>query len=265
MSDAQEKIDEAVQRASKSSDAVGLAVRDCVPQIQRRLPPFLPAGTAERFAAVALSTIQATQALRDCTPKSIVRGVITAAGYGLAVDGVLGHAYLVPYKIRGVPTAQFQIGYRGLVELMLRTGLYTSVHADVVFEADTFDHEWGTSPRLRHVRALKGERGERFAAYAIVHPTEGVPTFVVLSEADVLRHRDCSKAYQFKPNESIWKLHPDVAWRKSAVRELSKNVALATDHHKSIRGAAIIDEKIDSGEVVDVEGEEVESEEASGG
>lgn len=256
----QQKIDDAVGRVAQTRGTLALSIRDAVPQIERRLPSFLAKGTAERYAAIALSTVQASPGLARCTPASIVRGVVRAAEYGLALDGVMGHAYLVPYKIKGVDTAQFQIGYRGLVELMYRTGFWASVNANVVREGDFFDYDEGTSSFLKHKRTF-GQRGDMYAVYAIAHPTNGGPaTFKILDEDQVLHHRAASKAYSYKPAESIWEMHPETAWCKSALRELSKSVAMATDKHSALRKAAILDEQIDRGEVVDADGETVTAE-----
>ena len=132
MASSQDKIDSAVGNGNARGADVSLAIKRAVPQVARRLPAFLgdQMAVAERYAAIAVGTIMDSPGLRDCTPASIVRGVIRAAEYGLALDGVLGHAYLVPYAVKGVKTAQFQIGYRGLVELMYRTGMWASIAAD---------------------------------------------------------------------------------------------------------------------------------------
>ena len=94
------------------------------------------------------------------------------------------------------------------------------------------------------------------AVYAVAFPKGGgVPTFALLSEDEVYEHRDSSKAFARNPEQSIWKTHPRIAWKKSAIRELSKSVSMATDHHASLRRAAVMDEQIDKGEVIDVESE----------
>jgi recombination protein RecT len=257
---AQDKINEAVGKVHAKSSSISEALTKATDNIERRLPQFLPPGTAQRFVSIALSTVGATSILRECTEASIVRGVMRAAEFGLAIDGVLGHAYLVPYRIKGVQTAQFQIGYRGLVELAYRTGQWQSVSAKVVCENDSFEYAEGTAPKIEHVRKL-GDRGNMVAVYAIAWPKEGtVPTFVILDEDDVMVHRKSSKAFARNPKQSIWETHPKVAWRKSAVRELSKELSMTGEHHESIRRAAVLDEQIDSGETIDVEAEVIESE-----
>lgn len=262
---AQDKIDEAAARGTSARNKTALAIRDAVPQIGNRLPVYMPRGTAERYAAIAIDTYIGSPSLQRCSPQSIVRGVVLAAEYGLALDGVLGHAYLVPYSIKGVMTAQFQIGYRGLVELMYRTKVVELVNSDVVCENDPlWDWEQGTNAYLRHRPSAdrgkpegKSDGGTRLHAYALAKMPGG-HSFVVLNESDVLEHRACSKAYQRNPGESIWKKWPDIAWKKSAVRELSKSVPMATEVFADVRRAATMDEKMERGEVAIVDAEVVD-------
>lgn len=261
---AQEKIDQAAQREAARGQSVALAIREATPRIAARLPTYLPAGTAERYAIQAASTVMQSPALRACTPASIVRAVLTAAEYGLSIDGVLGHAYLVPYRIRGVPTAQFQIGYRGLVELTLRTGHWSSIQAAVVSAADDFIYSLGTKTFIDHKPALSNrggppgvsEGGSRVAAWACAYPRDGgPPAAVILGEEEILEHRRASKAFANDPKGSPWAKWADAMWQKTAIRQLSKCAPMATEHHDRLRKAAIIDEALDRGEAVTVDAE----------
>lgn len=61
------------------------------------------------------------------SPMSVIKSALQAASYDLPIDPTLGYAYIVPYKNKGKPTATFIIGYKGLIQLCLRTGAYQSV------------------------------------------------------------------------------------------------------------------------------------------
>lgn len=265
----QEKVNATVAATAVRATALATIVKKNIPGIARRLPAFL-GDVSERYAAIALDTVMDNPGLCECTPESIVRGIVRAAEYGLAVDGVLGHAYLVPYRTKsGIKQAEFQIGYRGIAELMYRTGMWDSIATDVVCVADGWKYQRGLNPILDHTPALSGrgkppgvsEGGTRLAAYAIAYPKGGgVPAFVVLGEEEILaNHRAASKAYNFDPKNghSIWHEYPDVAWKKSAMRELSKVVALATDKHRDVRRAAVLDQRIDAGDPEVIEAEVV--------
>lgn len=259
----QDKVNEAIQRTTRAGSSLATYIEDRSGAIAKRLPTHLQ-GQGDRFASIATSTILSTPTLRDCTPNSLMRCVVQAACHGLTVDGVLGHAYLVPFKNRGAKEAQLQIGYRGFVELIIRSGKFSRVAADVVYTTDAFDYVEGTNAMLAHRRDLVAElggtgRGEAYAAYAIAHPSDGsTPTFVVLSKADVIKRRDSSKAYKFGKGDSPWDTHPDAMWRKSAIRELAKLLPLSDERYAQTQALALRDEARDEGrpvqeEVVDVE------------
>ena len=78
---------------------------------------------------------------------------------GLEPNTPLGQAYLIPYTVKGVPTVQFQIGYKGLIDLAYRSGEIESIQAHVVYENDSFDFNYGLEPKLMH-KPCVGERGK---------------------------------------------------------------------------------------------------------
>lgn len=68
----------------------------------------------------------------DCDPRSIVTAAMTAATLDLPVDKNLGFAWIVPYKDYGNKKAQFQMGYKGYIQLGLRTGQYRRMNARAI-------------------------------------------------------------------------------------------------------------------------------------
>ncbi|EKQ56316.1 MULTISPECIES: recombinase RecT [unclassified Clostridium] len=85
--------------------------------------------------------------LKDCEPKSIVSAAVVAATLDLPIDPNLGFAYIVPYndKNKG-KIAQFQMGYKGFIQLAQRSGQYKTINAIEVYE-----HE------IKKVNRLTGE------------------------------------------------------------------------------------------------------------
>jgi recombination protein RecT len=100
----------------------------------------------DRLMRVALMTISRTPKLAECTPHSLLNAFMTASQLGLEVGGVLGEAYLVPYKTE----ATFILGYRGMINLARRSGQIISIEAQVVREGDIFDFEYGLEMRFKH-------------------------------------------------------------------------------------------------------------------
>ena len=77
------------------------------PEIRRALPAFL---TPERFTRMALSAINNTPELAECTPMSFIGALMNAAQLGLEPNTPLGQAYLIPYKNKGVLECHYRRG-----------------------------------------------------------------------------------------------------------------------------------------------------------
>lgn len=84
---------------------------------------------AGAFIGSLATLVYGAPQLQDCSPVSLVACTLKAAALNLTIDPSLGHAYLVPYKGKdGVKVATFQIGWKGLVQLALRTGEYRNLN-----------------------------------------------------------------------------------------------------------------------------------------
>lgn len=102
------------------------------PAIQSRIE-FLLKDRAPQFIASVSSLINATPALNACEPKSVLAACMTAAALDLPINKDLGFAHIIPYKAgRGderVSLAQFQMGYKGFIQLAMRSGQYARMNA----------------------------------------------------------------------------------------------------------------------------------------
>jgi recombination protein RecT len=123
-----------------------------------------------RMNRLALTGIMRSPKLFECTPVSIVKGVMDAAALGLDCSGLLGSAYLVPYRNKktGKYEAQLIPGYRGFIDLAYRRGKVKGINAAVVYGGDDFQFQFGLNPRLDHIPSLAIPRSDDniIAAYA---------------------------------------------------------------------------------------------------
>lgn len=87
---------------------------------------------APAVASAMLTIYNENKALQECDPRSMMGAAMLAATSGLAVMPTLGQAFFVPYKGK----VQFQVGYRGLIQLAHRTGKYAALHAGKVYEGE---------------------------------------------------------------------------------------------------------------------------------
>ena len=156
-------------------------VKALEPEIRRALPPVL---TPERFTRMALSAINNTPELANCTPMSFIAALMNAAQLGLEPNTPLGQAYLIPYKNKGVLECQFQLGYKGLIDLAYRSGQIQVIQAQTVREFDYFEYQYGLDSKLVH-RPGTGDRGEITFIYGLFKLNNGGYGFEVSNKEDM--------------------------------------------------------------------------------
>lgn len=208
------------------------------PQFARVLPAHLP---AERLVRTIESAIMATPKLLDCDRGSLWKAFMSAAVFGLEVDG--HQSAVLPYKSK----AQFIPMVAGLITLADNAGRI--VDAAVVRKADAFDYQRGTSPLIHHVPKRDQGRGTDnpiVAAYCIAWPKGSRHDFIfdVLELPDIIARRDRSASFKFKPSESPWSTDFPAMARKSAIR------ALANQLPWQVQKAVELEARAEDGEVV---------------
>lgn len=200
------------------------------PAIKKALPSVI---TPERFTRMALSALSSTPKLAECSPQSFLAAVMTAAQLGVEPNTALGQAYLLPYRNHGQMECQFQLGYKGLIDLAYRSGEVSVIQAHTVYENDVFEYELGMDPKLRHVPA-KADRGEAVAYYAMFKTKDGGYGFEVMSVDDVQRHAQrYSKSYG--SGSSPWRSNFDEMAKKTVLKRALKYAPLKSDF---VRGVA---------------------------
>ena len=198
-------------------------------EIKKALPSVI---TPERFTRMVLSAISVNPKLASCTKASFLGAMMNAAQLGLEPNTPLGQAYILPYMNKGALEAQFQIGYKGLIDLAYRSGDVEVVQAHIVYENDKFECEYGLEPKLTHVPADK-ERGEPVKVYAMFKTKSGGYGFEVMSMDDVRNHASkYSRAYgtSFSP----WKTNFEEMAKKTVLKKVLKYAPLKSDFVKAV-------------------------------
>lgn len=182
--------------------------------------------------------------LAVCTPASILGFTFQCAQLDLKPDRVLGEAYPIPFKNgvlskeygRDVYEAQFVLGYRGILKLVMRSGFVRAVVPRIVYANDLFRPKFGTAEVLVHEPADLDDRGAPKAVYATMwtehrgFPGEPIPW----SEIAALQKRQ-----QTRP-DSPWRTHPKPMALKTAIRRSVKYFPL--DPHSNVDRALQLDE-----------------------
>ncbi|TGH28135.1 MAG: hypothetical protein ERJ68_00005 [Aphanocapsa feldmannii 277cI] len=221
-------------------------------QLVGLLPKVMP---ADRFARIVINQLSENELLAQCSQESFIVAVTQAAKLGLEPGGVNGHAYLIPRwnSRRRCYEAQFQLGYRGMVELALRSARVISMDAVAVYQADEFRWQEGTAPLLEHVPNIDtADPGPLRAVYARARMSSGDVSFLVMGAYELMRIRD-----RFAPRKKDsgeisgpWVTDFEEMAKKTAVRRLCKllpssaelNDALDVDV-RDIDPAAVSEEK----------------------
>lgn len=241
----------------------GMSIEDMIkamaPEIKNALPEVMK---PERFTRMALSTLNNNPKLRECSQITFLAAMMNAAQLGLEPNTPLGQAYLIPYRNHGKMECQFQLGYKGLIDLVYRNPNIQTVQAQCVYENDEFDYELGLEPKLVHKPALT-DRGKLILVYALWKAENGGYGFEVMSKDDIDTHaRKYSQSYSstFRP----WKSNYEEMAKKTVIKKCLKYAPLRSDMLRAVNTDETIKSSIsvDMSEVApnEVEGEYEEME-----
>ena len=241
----------------------GMSIEDMIkamaPEIKNALPEVMK---PERFTIMALSTLNNNPKLRECSQITFLAAMMNAAQLGLEPNTPLGQAYLIPYRNHGKMECQFQLGYKGLIDLVYRNPNIQTVQAQCVYENDEFDYELGLEPKLVHKPALT-DRGKLILVYALWKAENGGYGFEVMSKDDIDTHaRKYSQSYS--STSSPWKSNYEEMAKKTVIKKCLKYAPLRSDMLRAVNTDETIKSSIsvDMSEVApnEVEGEYEEME-----
>lgn len=192
-------------------------------QIALALPKHI---TADRLMRVALTTINKTPKLLDCTRESLLACIMDCAQLGLEPDNVMGRAYLIPYGNK----CTLQIGYKGLVDLAYRSGMIDSIDAFAVHKNDQFKLALGLSPRIDHVPAMT-DPGEMTGVYAVAY-IKGCerPKFAYMTKVEVDAIRNRSQAGRSGP----WVTDYEEMAKKTVIKRMSKLLPMSAEFTEAV-------------------------------
>ena len=88
------------------------------------------------FAASVIDLYGSDSYLQQCDPSKVFQEALKAVSLKLPINKQLGFAYIIPRRTKGVWTPVFQLGYKGLIQLCMRTGAYRYINAGAVYEGE---------------------------------------------------------------------------------------------------------------------------------
>lgn len=219
------KIQNQVATTNNGKKTMQQYIKSMEGEIKKALPSVI---TPERFTRMVLSAISVNPKLASCTPQSFLGAMMSAAQLGLEPNSPLGQSYIIPYGNQ----VQFQIGYKGLIDLAYRSGEVELVQAHIVYANDTFECEFGLEPKLVH-KPADSDRGEPVKVYAMFKTKSGGYGFEVMSMDDVKKHAEkYSQAY--KNSSSPWKSNFEEMAKKTVLKKCLKYAPMRSDFVKAV-------------------------------
>ncbi|MDD2370855.1 MAG: recombinase RecT [Firmicutes bacterium] len=98
---------------------------------------------ANRFVASITSAVVSNQTLQECEPSSIISAALLGESLELSPSAILGQYYMVPFNDnnKGYKVAQFQLGYKGYIQLALRSGQYKKLNVLAIKEGELINYD----------------------------------------------------------------------------------------------------------------------------
>lgn len=191
------------------------------PIVQQQFKNALDDGSP-LFVASLIDVVSNDKMLQQCHPNDLIREALKAATLKLPINKGLGFAWLVPFREKGVVKPQFQIGYRGYIQLAQRTSQYKYINADVVYEG-----ELKNADKLTGEIDLSGEAtsDKPIGYFAHIETVNGFRKTLYWTVAQVESHaKRYSKSYS--SGYSPWKTNFDEMAIKTVINALLKRFGI---------------------------------------
>lgn len=227
--------------------------------VQQVIGESIGGDNAGNFTTSLLSVVNTNPVLQDCPPESVIKAAITAASMKLPIDPNLGFAYIIPYnnKVKTKETrtkpdgstyevtvetwqnvAQFQLGYKGFIQLAQRSGQFKRINSSDVREGEYL----GTDRRsgeieFDFIQDDKERNSKKIIGYlGYFRLNNGFEKELYMTVEELEAHaKHYSKNYA-KYGTGLWKDQFDVMAKKTVLKLLiSKYGALSTSLQQAIR------------------------------
>lgn len=243
-------------QAREQNNAVGVTVKNLLKQdaFQKKFVNLLGEKKAPGFISSIINASN-SDSLKNAEPNSIISSAAVAATLDLPIDPNLGFAYIVPYK----KEAQFQMGYKGYIQLAMRTAQYKTINAIEVYKGE-----------IKRTNRLTGEiefnedeslinRDKVVGYVAYFKLINGFEKTLYMSKEEMDKHaKNYSQTYKSEKNwvreKSLWTTNfDDMATKTILKRLLSKYGILSIEMQTAITNDQAVINEDGSPEYVDNE------------
>lgn len=180
---------------------------------------------ATRFIASISSAVATNQALQECDAGTILSGALLGESLNLSPSPQLGQYYLVPFNDskKGYKVAQFQLGYKGYIQLAIRSGQYKKLNVLAIKKGELVKYD----PLNEEIEVNliddeeERENAETVGYYAMFEYTNGFRKSMYWSKAKMEKHAlKYSSGYKAKKGYTYWEKDFDGMAYKTMLRQL---------------------------------------------
>jgi recombinase, phage recT family len=169
------------------------------------------------FLTSLMNTTNGNAQLQQADPNSILKAGAIAATLDLPIDPNLGFAYIVPYNNKGKNEAQFQMGYKGFVQLAIRTGQYKRINVTELYEGQFESYDPITDELKYNLDNRLSDEITHYVAY--FQTINGFEKYNVMSKEEIETHaKKFSKTYSYKG--SSWQTNFNTMAKKTVLKLL---------------------------------------------
>lgn len=212
-------MDNTNKLAKKNNGTVGQATLKSMINDERTKNKFkeMLGNKAAGFLTSLINTTNGNVQLQQADPNSILKAGAIAATLDLPIDPNLGFAYIVPYNNKGKNEAQFQMGYKGFVQLAIRTGQYKRINVTELYEGQFESYDPITDELKYNLDNRLSDEITHYVAY--FQTINGFEKYNVMSKEEIENHaKKFSKTYSYKG--SSWQTNFNTMAKKTVLKLL---------------------------------------------
>ena len=209
---------------SKGNQRLGITAYLTQDAVKNQINNVIGGKDGQRFISAIVSAVNNNPALQECTNQSILSGALLGESLKLSPSPQLGQYYLVPFndKNKG-KVAQFQLGYKGYIQLAIRSGQYKKLNVIAIKEGELIRFD----PLNEEIEVKliddeeAREEAETIGYYAMFEYVNGFKKAMYWSKKKMEAHAmKYSKGYQAKKGYTFWEKDFDGMAYKTMLRQL---------------------------------------------
>lgn len=216
-------VQNSLQR-SRGNQRLGISAYLTADAVKNQINQVVGGKDGQRFISAIVSAVNTNPALQECTNQSILSGALLGESLKLSPSPQLGQYYLVPFndKNKG-KVAQFQLGYKGYIQLAIRSGQYKKLNVLAIKEGELI--RFDPLNEEIEVRLIEDEeereQANTIGYYAMFEYTNGFRKAIYWSKRKMEAHAlKYSKGYQAKKWYTFWEKDFDGMAYKTMLRQL---------------------------------------------